>query len=255
MRIKKWVVSLLTASLTLVVLAVGVLVVLGTSCAFWSGPSPSAVAARVQRDVVYGRPAGVKLTMDLYFPPGKTGGPRPVVMYVHGGGWEMGSKSMVSVIPGPAELLRRGYVVAAINYRLAPQYQFPAMIEDVMGDSSGGHLAALLGLTDARAGFDGPCEWSNETSRVQAVVDLYGPTDLAVGAAHLSDFALSLMKTAFGVTNADSPVLQRASPVTYVSSHAPPFLILHGDHDDLVPLQQSRELYQKLKATVTRRLG
>jgi acetyl esterase/lipase len=192
-------------------------------------------------------------------------------MYVHGGGWQMGSKSMVSIIPGPSELLRRDYVVVSINYRLAPQSTFPAMIEDakcavrflrahakdfnldpnhigVMGDSSGGHLVALLGLTDASAGFDGEGGWSNVTSRVQAVVDLYGPSDFTDGKADINKTAISLMKTAFGATGPNDPLLKRASPVTYVSSNAAPFLILHGDHDGLVPLAQSQELYEKLKA-------
>ncbi|HEY5040604.1 MAG TPA: alpha/beta hydrolase [Verrucomicrobiae bacterium] len=258
-------------TLTLVVFAIGSLLLLATSCAFWSGPKPAAVAAKVQRDVVYGRAGGVKLKLDLYFPACDTNQARPVVMYVHGGGWQMGSKAMVAVIPGASELLRHGYVVASINYRLAPTYKFPAMIEDakcavrflrahakdfnldpgrigVMGDSAGGHLAALLALTDSRAGFDGQGGWSNESSRVQAVADLYGPNDLAVGATNLNETAISLMKTAFGATNASDPILARASPVTYVTSNAPPFLILHGDHDGLVPLAQSEELYEKLNA-------
>jgi|SRR5665213_575706 len=271
MRMKKRLASIFTAALTAVNYVIGSLVILSTSCAFWSGSKPAAVAARVQKNVVYGRADGVKLKMDFYFPAGDTNPARPVVMYVHGGGWQMGSKSMVSNIPGPSELLRRGYMVVSINYRLAPQYTFPAMIEDakcavrflrahakdfnldpdrigVVGDSSGGQLVSLLGLTDSRAGFDGPCDWSNATSRVQAVVDLYGPSDFTGGKANVNQTAISLMKTAFGATGPNDPILKRASPVTYVSSDAPPFLILHGDHDDLVPLAQSEELYQKLKA-------
>jgi acetyl esterase/lipase len=270
MRMKKRFVSILTATRSAIGFVIGLLVLLSTSCAYWAEPKPAAVAAKVQRNIVFGRPDGAKLKMDLYFPPGGAGRASPVVMYVHGGGWRMGSKAMVSMMPGPSELLRRGYVVASINYRLAPKYKFPAMIEDakcvvrflrahakefnldpnrigVMGDSSGGHLVALLGLTDSHAGFDGQCDWSNATSRVQAVVDLYGPSDFT-SKSNLNQTAISLVKTAFGATNADDPILKRASPVTYVSSNAPPFLILHGDHDGLVPLQQSEELYERLKA-------
>lgn len=246
-----------------------------TSCAvfkFWNRhPSPTDAAARMEYNVVYSHAGGMGLKMDIYFPINTTGEPTPAVMYVHGGGWQMGDKGMLSMMPGPVELLQRGYLVASINYRLAPKYTFPAMIEDckcavrylrahatqlqldpdrigVMGDSAGGHLVALLGLTDTNAGFDGPCEWSNETARVQAVVDLYGPTDFTVGRSNMNDMAISLMKTAFAATGPNDPILKRASPVTYVTSNAPPFLILHGSRDNMVPIHQSEELYQKLKA-------
>jgi acetyl esterase/lipase len=192
-------------------------------------------------------------------------------MYVHGGGWQMGGKSMLSQMPGPAELLRRGYVVASIDYRLAPAHKFPAMLEDakcavrflrahaeqfelnpgrigVMGDSAGGHLAALLGLTGALTGFDGQGGWSAESSRVQAVVDFYGPSDFTMSGAKSDKPTISLLKTGFGAKGADDPILKRASPVTYVSAGAPPFLILHGDHDHKVELKQSVELHERLRA-------
>jgi acetyl esterase/lipase len=227
--------------------------------------------AEVHRNVIYGHAADVELKMDLYIPTNVTSKVLPVVMYVHGGGWQIGSKSMLASIPGSAELLRRGYLVAAINYRLAPKYKFPAMLEDakcavrflrahakeykldpnhigVIGDSAGGHLVALLGLTDASAGFEGQGGWSGQSSRVQAVVDFYGPTDFTTMWATNSKISIALIQDAFGAKAAGDPILKRASPVTYVSSHAPPFLILHGDHDGLVELKQSVELHEKLKA-------
>ena len=254
-----------------IVMAIGSFLLLSVSCSSWPRPQPAAVAAEVRREVVYDTAHGAGLTMDVYFPPGDTCAERPAVMYVHGGGWEGGGKAMVAIVPGPAELLRRGYVVASVDYRLAPEHKFPAMLEDakcavrflraqakdfqidprrigIMGDSSGGHLAALVGLTDSRAGFDGPCAWSNETSRVQAVVDLYGPTDFTVAPKHLKQREIALMEGVFGVTRPDDPILKRASPVTYVSAGAPPFLILQGDRDPLVPLERSREFFDKLKA-------
>jgi len=269
---KNRVISIFMKALGAVVLGMGALLIIFTACAVWpTGPKPSVVAAKIQRNVVYGNAGEVKLKMDFYFPADAGGKARPVVMYVHGGGWRMGSKSMIAIIPGPAELLRRGYVVVAINYRLAPEYKFPAMLEDakcavrflrahaenfkldpqrigVMGDSAGGHLAALLGLTDSRAGFEGHCDWSNESSRVQAVVDLYGPSDFADGKTNFNKAAIALVKEAFGAKSANDSILKRASPVTYVSAQAPPFLILHGDRDGLVPLEQSAELNEKLKA-------
>jgi len=118
-----------------VVLVFGALLIFAASCVVWTTetpkePKPSAIAAKVQRNVIYGRAGDDELKMDFYFPAGDGGRAYPVVMYVHGGGWRMGSKSMVSIIPGPSELLRRGYLVVAINYRLAPEYKFPAMLED-----------------------------------------------------------------------------------------------------------------------------
>ncbi len=236
---------------------------------FWNKPpAPGNMAAKVQSDVIYSRASGEELKLDVFFPTNTTGRSLPVVLYVHGGGWQTGSKSMLSMMPGPAELLRRDYLVVAINYRLAPQHKFPAMIEDakcavrflrahakdfnldtarigVMGDSSGGHLVALLGLTYDSAGFEGE-GWTDQSSRVQAVVDLYGPTDFANGNSNF--ITLKLIQDAFGATNTTDPILKSANPVTYVSSRAPPFLILHGDHDNLVDLQQSAELDARLKA-------
>jgi acetyl esterase/lipase len=252
--------------------SLGALSILCVGCsalAFWKKPPmPGTVAAQVQSDVIYSRAGGQELKMDIFFPTNTTGRRLPVVLYVHGGGWQTGTKSMLAMMPGPSELLRRGYLVVAMNYRLAPQYKFPAMIEDVkcavrylrahsrdfnldparigaMGDSSGGHLVALLGLTDASAGFEGE-GWPNQSSRVQAVVDLYGPTEFANGN---SDFiTLKLIQDAFGATNTTDPILIKANPVTYISRRAPPFLILHGDQDNLVDLQQSAKLDARLKA-------
>lgn len=253
-------------------LSVWALMILCVGCsalAFWKKqPLAETVAAKVQSDVIYSRAGGEELKMDVFFPTNLAGRKLPVVLYVHGGGWQTGTKSMLSMMAGPSELLRRGYLVVAMNYRLAPQHKFPAMIEDVkcavrylrahardfnldparigaMGDSSGGHLVALLGLTDASAGFEGE-GWPKQSSRVQAVVDLYGPTEFANGNSNF--ITLKLIQDAFGATNTTDPILIKANPVTYVSRRAPPFLILHGDRDNLVDLQQSAELDARLKA-------
>lgn len=255
-----------------VVLSLLALLVLFTGCSalmVWKKmPTPSTVAMRVQCDVIYSRAGGEELKLDVYFPTNVASASLPVVMYVHGGGWQTGSKNMLVMMPGPSELLRRGYLVVSMNYRLAPKYKFPAMIEDakcavrflrahakdfnldpsrigVMGDSSGGHVVALLGLTDVSAGFESE-GWNDQSSRVRAVVDLYGPTHFADGKTNL--ITIKLIKDAFGATNATDPILIKASPVTYVSSHAPPFLILHGDRDGLVDVNQSVELDARLKA-------
>jgi acetyl esterase/lipase len=239
-------------------------VVLSTACSGFGPwhrlPSPSSVAAKVDGDVAYG--ASEDLKMDVYHPPGNPAGPLPAIVYIHGGGWRMGDKEMVALMPGPTELLRRGYLVVSVNYRLAPKYQFPVMLDDVrsavvflrsnanrfqldperigvMGDSAGGHLASLLALM----GTDG-----DASSRVRAVVDLYGPSDFTGGDLKGSKSSIKLLQDAFGATGPDDPVLRRVSPVTYVTSNAPPFLILHGNRDKLVDMKQSAELDARLKA-------
>jgi acetyl esterase/lipase len=227
--------------------------------------------SKTARNVIYGKAENVELKMDIYFPSNEEGKPVPAVMFVHGGGWSVGDKSRMTFPQLLPLLLKRGYLVASINYRLAPKYKFPAQIEDakcavrflrahagefnlvpnrigVEGESAGGHLVALLGLTDAGAGFEGNGGWSGQSSRVEAVADLFGPADLTnFGIKSNGDYRATA-EDVFGATFDGDPVLKRASPVTYISKNAPPFLLLHGNRDEVVPLGQSLELDEKLKA-------
>ena len=155
----------------------------------------------------------------------------------------------------------------SINYRLAPEFKFPAQIQDVkcairsirahaatygidpnrigaLGGSAGGHLVALLGTSDASAGFD-VGEYAEQSSRVQAVADLFGPADLP---AMLTGRAELVGRTVFGAATRDDPVLIKASPVTYITPDDPPFIILQGDKDTTVPPEQSQILYNRLTA-------
>jgi acetyl esterase/lipase len=221
----------------------------------------SSKVGTVARDVTYCTVDGVELKMDIYFPPSLNEAPWPVTMYVHGGGWSSGDKTQGAGKSEIPALQSAGFLVVSVNYRLAPEYVFPAMIEDVKcavrylrahaseynldpnrigvwGGSAGGHLVALLGTSDESAGFD-VGEYLDQSSRVQAVVDMFGPTDLTVqfeggyeGASRVFDgFDAAL-----------------ASPVTYASSDDPPFLMLHGDTDKLVPIEQSQILLAALQA-------
>lgn len=227
---------------------------------------PQSQAGKMQRDVTYCTVGTTALKMDLYYPE-EQAAPAPVVVYVHGGGWTAGDKSDgVGPIFFP-ELQRRGYLVASINYRLAPTYKFPAQIEDVkcavrslragaatynldperigaMGASAGGHLVALLGTTTQEAGWD-VGEHPEQSSRVQAVVDMFGPTDLTL----VGDRGqVAIGEQVFGLTSFDQATLEAYSPVTYVTSDDPPFLLLHGDKDQLVSLEHSRLLQARLQA-------
>ncbi len=231
-------------------------------------PLSTAQSGRVDRDVTYCVAEGTELKLDIYYPLRSQEGPAPVAVYVHGGGWTSGDKARGEGVRDISELVARGYMVAAVNYRLAPRYKFPAQIEDVKcairflranaqkyhlnpekigawGGSAGGHLVALLGVTDATAGWD-VGEYLEQSSRVQAVVDMFGPTDLTVlfeGAnAHL-------LEQVFGTSDRTSEAIRRASPVTWVTSDDSPFLILHGERDTLVPPSQSQIFYDRLVET------
>jgi len=223
---------------------------------------------KIERDVTYSVTDGVALKMDIYYPE-VAEGTVPAVLYVHGGGWTKGDKRSGAGASEIPELISHGYLVAAINYRLAPQYKFPAQIEDVKcavrflranaanygidpdhigawGGSAGGHLVALLGVTDATADFEGNGGYADQSSRVQAVVDMFGPSDLTVA---FEGANTRLLEQVFGTTDHNSDIVKQASPVTWVSSDDPPFLILHGEKDTLVPPSQSEILHDQLIAT------
>lgn len=211
-------------------------------------------------NVTYCTMNGVELKMDAFFPV-DTGRPAPALIYIHGGGWSAGGRHDTESVARTPALLQAGFAVFSIDYRLAPEHLFPAMIQDakcavrsiraraaeyhidpehigVWGASAGGHLAALLGTSDLNAGFD-VGEYPAYSSRVQAVIDLYGPADLTQ--PMLTPEQKYLLTTAF-----PPDLYEVGSPVTHVTADDPPFLILHGIHDGLVPLEQSAELYSRL---------
>jgi acetyl esterase/lipase len=218
---------------------------------------------RVQRDLEYGRGGHERQKLDLYLPAHAQ--KPPLVVWIHGGGWQNGSKDRTPTLA----LLSHGYAVASINYRLSSHAVFPAQIEDcksairwlrahaakfgydgdriaAWGSSAGGHLVALLGVTGDEKEFDRG-ERLDVSSRVQAVVDFYGPTDLLNMDAQAT--AISRMKhdapespeakLLGGPVQENTAKARRASPLTYVSKEDTPFLIVHGDADPLVPVAQS----------------
>ena len=230
-----------------------------------SGSAPrgsTALPGSVERDITYCSQGGVDLKMDLYRPEQPNGA---AVMFIHGGGWTSGSKNGGSGSEMWPELLGRGYLVASIDYRLAPKHPFPAQMEDVTcavlylkrnaadlgidperigayGGSAGGHLASLLGTTGGH-GYEGAI--TSLDAEVAAVVDLFGPTALTVDFDGASE---RIITTVFGASDRDSKVLVQASPVHNVSADDPPFLIIHGELDELVPIAQGAALYEALVA-------
>jgi acetyl esterase/lipase len=221
----------------------------------------------VEKDITYSNLDIINLKLDIYYPLAASG-LLPAVIYLHGGGWIQGDKSDAASSPEISELTQRGFLVASVNYGLAPEYKILEQIENVkcavrflranaarfgidpdrigaMGNSAGGHLASLLGTADKSAAMDSAGGFLDQSSRVQAVVDMYGPTDLSPLFGGYSGY---LLQQLVGTAKASPEVLDKISPLTYVTADDPPFLILHGDKDTLVPLSQSQVLYQRLLA-------
>ena len=216
----------------------------------------------VLRDVTYCTMNDQPQKLDIYFP--SAGGPWPVLMYIHGGSWYQGDKSEGEGWRGMNE---NGFLVVSVNYRLGNnQTKFPAMIEDVkcavrylcahsaeynidsehiaaLGVSAGGHLAALLGAADETAGWD-VGEYLKQSSKVQAVVDISGIADFTSNIP--SSLNTSIFYTFGNLANKNTPENIAASPITYVTPDDPPFLIIHGDRDDIVPVIQATTLHDKL---------
>ncbi len=216
-------------------------------------------------DIKYCTQNGVPQKMDLYFPPSEQA-PWPVLVYAHGGSFTGGDKRTGSGTIDIPAMTARGFAVAAINYRLMPEYPFPAEIIDakcairflrahadeyqlrvdkigIWGGSAGGHLAAMVGLTNGDPAFD-IGEYPDQSSRVDVVVSMFGPMDLT---ADLTFMQRMLLRRAFGTNDPTAPILHQASPINYVSKNAPPFLIMQGEQDDAVPAEQARVYYQKLQ--------
>lgn len=216
----------------------------------------------VERDINYCSPGGEPQGLDLYKLSGKGTIKYPVVVYMHGGGWSEGDKSSGEVLEYLPLLTKAGYSVASINYRLLPEHKFPRAVEDakcavrflranagsydidadniaVIGESAGGYLAALLGATGDNPTFKTD-EYKNQSDRVQAVVDIFGPSDFTASQADSSRIS-----TALQFLGSTSPA--QASPITYISYDDAPFLIIHGDQDKTVPLNQSRILHDGLQ--------
>ena len=223
---------------------------------------PPVPATVVPHEVTYCAPDGVPLKMDLYLPEAAAAGPVPAALFVHGGSWTSGDKRSAEGVLEINALVARGYLVASVNYRLAPEFIFPAPIEDVKcavrylrahaatlhvdaqhigawGASAGGQLVSLLGLVGPSGGMEGSGGYADQSSQVQAVVDMYGRADLREVPATRPD----LLPIFGGEAN-----LARYSPVTYAGPDAPPFLILHGDQDMTVPPHLSREFAARLQA-------
>lgn len=219
---------------------------------------------RAQLNVVYTRVKDWEGKMDLYLAPAEKG-LSPVVINIHGGGWNHGVKESQT---GFSTFFKAGFAVANIEYRLTGQATAPAAVEDtrcaliyliknakelnidvnkivIMGGSSGGHLALMGGLLGNDHRFDGNCP-GVENIKVAAIIDKYGITDVwdwGYGKNLTSKSARNWL----GDKANDQSFAASVSPITYVTKKSPPVFIVHGDADPTVPYQQSVDLHKKLK--------
>jgi acetyl esterase/lipase len=217
-----------------------------------------------QIDVVYAKGKDWEQKLDIYLPP-NNGKSTPVVINIHGGGWNHGTKESQT---GFNTFFKMGFAVVNIEYRLTPQATAPAAVEDtrcaliyviknantlnidpnkvvVMGGSAGGHLALMAGLLANDHRFDGNCP-GVDNIKVAAIIDKYGITDVwdwGYGKNVTSKSAGRWL----GDKAKDEAFAKTVSPLQYVNKNNPPVFIAHGDADPTVPYQQSVDLHKKLQ--------
>lgn len=210
-------------------------------------------SVKVERDIVYARYGAREVKLDLYLPKEPASPSIPCIVVVHGGGWRSGDKTRFAHIAGA--LAAQGYAAACIGYRLLPEVEFPAPVLDckaavrwvrahagrhgldpdrigAIGGSAGGHLVAMLGTSDTVAALEGEGGNAGVSSRVQAVVAMATPADMT----RLGDRQ-----------NLGADLARLISPVTHVTPHAAPTLLLHGTRDTLVPMAQSELLLERYR--------
>jgi len=228
--------------------------------------SPFIDQCEVTDNIEYGQAGEYTLVLNLWQPKERLANPVPAIIYIHGGGWELKGHAFCSY--WCARYAAKGYVCATIEYRTSNEAFFPAAVEDakcavrwiranaekynvdpnaiaVVGQSAGAHLALMVGYTDDGT-FDGNGGHPEYSSRVQAVVDNYGPSDLAAENVRNISVVPEFLE---GKSYEEAPDLYvAASPVTYITPDDPPTLIFHGTVDGIVPVAQSDELAAKLKA-------
>lgn len=216
----------------------------------------------VQKDIVFGTGDGKELKLDLYQPKSHVENPKsvlPGLIVIYGGAWKSGSKDHMRIFC--EQYARADYVVASVSYRLLPKYKFPSCVEDckcgvrwmrenadklrvdsdhigAMGASAGGHLSMLLGYMDPSDGLEGKGGHEKYSSKVQCVVNYFGPFDLTTRTWKPKDEPL-LINFLGGKIDDVMDVYKRASPANYVDKSDAPTITLHGTADPLVPYSQA----------------
>ena len=218
-------------------------------------------------DLVYTKVGDRELKLDVIM-PADGNGPFPALLVIHGGGWAAGNKKDVRFVM--EEAAKRGYVAISPQYRFAPQDLFPAQVLDVKnavrwakthakeykinpdklgatGFSAGGHLSLMLGVTGPDDGLEGDAPAGSPSTRIQAVVNYFGPTDLL--ATDLPEVTKPILAKFFGGTVEEKPeAAKKASPITFVTRDDPPILTFQGTKDPLVPHTQATKLADAMTA-------
>lgn len=233
---------------------------------------------KMERDLAYIQDGDEAQKLDLYLPVQPPAKPLPLVVHIHGGGWRGGSK-----LPCPTvHMVGLGYVVASVEYRFSQKAKFPAQIQDcqaairwlransakygidpvrvgVVGGSAGGHLSALVGTAGGRQAFPAIGDCTEQSDRVQAVCDIFGPANFSTVMRQAADdknvrniYTFNAPDDPYScligsALDGDRGKADAASPIHYVSQDSPPTLILHGTHDALVPYAQSVEFAAALE--------
>ena len=224
----------------------------------------AAQATRTHKDVIYATVNGIPLALDLYLPANERR--PPLVIYLHGGAWTSGSK-----LQYPSFLVERGFAVASLDFRSTNDAPFPGNTLDIkagirflrakaaeygyraerialVGASSGGHLAALVGVTNGHPELEGRLgDHADESSDVQAIVSYFGASNLTTILAQSTPAGLEVrvpaLKRLLGGAPEEMAELARlASPVFHVDRGDPPLMLLHGDQDAQMPINQAHEL-------------
>ncbi len=216
------------------------------------------------KNVVYAEVGQRKLMLDIYLPAAQK---NPyLVVWIHGGAWHSGSKE-----EPPLELVSFGYAIASVDFRLSTEASFPAQVHDIKaairflrgnaktygyrankiiiwGSSSGGHLASLVGTTNNDAFFEGKeGNFLKESASVQGVIDFYGPTNFLTILNQSTPHGINVRAPALAIllgkpVDQAEELAKKASPVYQVDANDPPILIVHGEQDNQVPVNQSLEL-------------
>ena len=221
-------------------------------------------AGTVQRGIPFARVTDTELKLDLHRPDGPAAG---LIIWVHGGAWRSGTREDVDL----KGLTAHGWAIASVDYRLSPQAKFPAQIHDIKaairylraraaelglpanrfviaGSSAGGHLAAVVGVTNGHPELEGAIGADlAASSDVQAIVDLYGASNLTTILKQSTPHGLNVRVPALdlflgGQPDAVPELARLASPVFHVDTQDPPLLLMHGDQDPQMPINQSHEL-------------
>lgn len=248
---------------------------LTTAIILFTALSSHSQTTPTHKDLTYATADGKELKLDLYLPQ------KPVVegllVFAHGGAWRGGSKDGV-----PKVFPDNGIPTASIEFRQSTEAKFPAQVHDIkaairflrekagtygykaqriviVGSSSGGHLATLTGVTNGHAELEGKVgDYLKQPSKVQAVIDYYGATNLTTILVQSTPFGLNVRRPALELLLGSEPdknieLAKLASPVFHVDSNDPPLLVFHGEQDQQMPISQSHEIvgaYKKLNLDV-----